>query len=699
MKIIIPERLLLLCIIMSILYTTRISFATEIISQRLEYFEQEKKIIATGDVYIRDMTYELKAQKVIYYENTGDIEAYGDLYYTDDEITVWAEEGKLNREKKTGFLKNALLHIKKQDMWIRASEIERLSEIKYKAKKATFSTCEPQPDSAQPWCFTGESVELVVDDKLISKSTTFKVKDVPILYSPILWGPGGDTKRSGFLLPKIGNSNTRGIRLSPAYYLLIDSNKDATFYLDYFSKIGLGKGIEYRYIDFDTKGMWYGYHIKDRELNRNYIELKGIHLQKLGGVDLLADLNYVNKNDFYRQYGDVRSASNTFLFKQYAKDLSARYDRFLQSSVEFSVPGVQSRFYLLGQGWKDLKEGSTSPPGKAELGYVVYPYKIGDFNINFSTNLSKFYKEDGLKGQRFEIGPQISYSTGDSVKLTQSLGLKVTLYNLENTSPYEDTSHREMIQYNVKSFMRFYKKGENFTHMIEPFIEGVFIGVNGKPPILKDTEIIDDTAILRAGVYNKLNFRNLTVHARVVQVYDFRAKNEWDKLYPILFEGRISIWKISFGFDTYQNISKRRMERFNSEISFFPDETTSFSFSKRYTRDGALSPSYLWSPTLRDQYKSKEKEGGIKTYALRVAKKLSEKWSFTTNVNYDAKGQGLRDSSLNIRYTQSCWATDISITRKPVEIRGRKTSELSFLLTVELKGLGPFRVYERSGSS
>ncbi|MCS7215729.1 MAG: LPS assembly protein LptD [Thermodesulfovibrio sp.] len=691
--------ILFLCVILLSFIMICNSSAMEIVSESLEYFGEEKKIIAIGDVYMSDITFDLKAQKVIYYENTGDIEAYGDLYYNDDEITAWAEEGKLNRDKKTGFLKNALLHIKKQEIWIKASEIERLSEIKYKAKKATFSTCEPEPDTSQPWCFTGEFVDLVIDETLTSKITTFKVKDVPVLFSPVFWGPAGGTKKSGFLPLKFGNSNTRGVRLSPAYYLVIDSNKDATFYLDYFSKIGVGKGIEYRYLDFDTKGMWYGYHIKDKKLNKEFIELRGIHLQKIKGVDFLADLNYVNKNNFYREYGDVRSASNTYLFKEFGKDLSARYDRFLQSSVEVSVPGVQSRFYLLGQGFKDLKEGGISPPLKAELGYVVYPYSIGQFNINFNTSLAEFYKKNGLKGQRFEIGPQISHSMGDSVKLTQSLVLKEIFYNLDKTSPYEDTSHREMIQYNAKSFIRFYKSGQDLTHLIEPFVEGVFVGVNGKPPILKDAEVIDDTALLRTGIFNKLNFRNFSLQARIVQVYDFRAKNGWDKLYPILVEGRVSFWKINFGFDTYQNISKRRIERFNSDISFSPDETTSLSLSERYTRDGSLSPAYIWSTTLRDQYKYKEKEGGVKTYALTIAKKLSERWHFTTNLNYDAKGKELRDSSLNIKYTQSCWAANIAITRRPVEIQGKKTSEFSFLVIFELKGLGPIRVYERSGSS
>lgn len=669
-----------------------VCFAVEITSDTLERFEEQQKSIATGNVYMKDERFELKAQKAIYYEKTNDVEAYGDIYYDDGTMTVWAEEGRFNIDKRTAFLKNALIHINEQDIWIKADEIERLSEIKYKARHATFSTCEPEPDTSQPWCITGEFVDLTVDETLNSKLTTFKVKNIPIFFSPFFWGPGGNTKKSGFLPFKFGNSNTYGFRFSPAYYLVIDSNKDATFYLDYFSKTGIGKGIEYRYMDFDAKGMWYGYQIKDREIDKDFLELRGVHLQKFKGIDLLLDINYVNEKDFYREYGDKRSASNTYLFKEFGKDLEAKYDRFLQSSIEISVPGVQSRFYLLGQGWKDLKTDGTSPPTKLELGYVVYPYQIGPFSVNFATNLAEFYKENGLKGQRFELYPQISHNLGDTLKFTQRLGLRAIFYNLEHTSPYEDTTHRETVEYDTKAFLRLYKKYDEFSHIVEPFVEGVFIGVNNKPPILKEAEIVDDTALIRAGIYNKLIFKKLTFESRIAQVYDFRAKGDWDKLYPILLEARISFWKIGFGFDTYQNIQKKTTERLNSWISFTPDEGTSFYFGQRYTRDGSLSPAYLWSPTFRDQYSNKDTEGGIKTFTASIVKKLSERLSFNGNVNYDAKGPGLRDTSLNLRYAEKCWAVNTLIMRKPIERQGKRTSEFSFIIIFELKGLGGIKI-------
>ncbi|MCX7988299.1 MAG: hypothetical protein N2647_02525 [Thermodesulfovibrio sp.] len=679
-------------IIFIILFLPTFSSAVEITSDTLERFEEEKKYVATGNVTMIGETFKLQADKAAYYEDKNEIDALGNIFFEDEDLKAWAHEGNINVDKKTGVLRNALIHIKKQDIWIGAEEIERLSEIKYKAKKATFSTCEPEKDRSQPWCFTAETVNLVIDETLLASATTFKVKNIPIAFSPIFWGPGGNTKKSGFLPLKLGNSNTRGFQISPAYYLVIDSNKDATFYIDYFSKTGIGKGIEYRYLSFDTKGMWYAYQINDRVTDKNYQELRGVHLQKLKGLDLLIDINYVNKKDFYKEYGDVRAYNSTYLFRDYGKDLQAKYDRFLQSSLELSAQAVGGRFYLLGQGWKDLKNEGMSLPVRGEFGYVVYPYKLGPLNVSFNANIGEYYKEDGLKGQRLELNPQITNTIGDSIKLAQNLNARAIFYNLEKTSPYNDVSNREMIQYNAKAFMRLYKTEDSFTHIIEPFIEGVFIGVNSKPPILKDAELIDDTAIIRAGVYNKLNFNNISLEGRIAQVYDFRAKGDWDKLYPILIEAKASFWKVSLGFDTYQNMAKKRMERLNSWISFSPDENTSLSFSQRYTRDGALNPSYLWAPTLREQYDFQETEGGIKTYAMTLVKKISEKWSFSGNINYDSKGAGLRDSYLQIRYTEKCWASNITLSRKPVIREGRETSEFNVLLIFELKGIGAIKL-------
>jgi len=69
------------------------------------------------------------------------------------------------------------------------------------------------------------------------------------------------------------------------------------------------------------KDMWHVYNINDKDLDKDFFEIRGIHVQKFRGIDFLADVNYVNKKDFYREYGDTRQISKTFLFKDYGKDL------------------------------------------------------------------------------------------------------------------------------------------------------------------------------------------------------------------------------------------------------------------------------------------------------------------------------------------------------------------------------------------
>ena len=52
----------------------------------------------------------------------------------------------------------------------------------------------------------------------------------------------------------------KGTQLSLAYYQVIAPNQDATLYLDYLSRLGLGKGLEYRYIfGHENEGIWRGF--------------------------------------------------------------------------------------------------------------------------------------------------------------------------------------------------------------------------------------------------------------------------------------------------------------------------------------------------------------------------------------------------------------------------------------------------------
>jgi len=102
--------------------------------------------------------------------------------------------------------------------------------------------------------------------------------------------PVGSGRETGFLIPAVGNSSDKGIRFSPTFFWAIDENKDATFTADYYSKRGIGEGVEYRFVDFNHEGTWHVYHMGDDVLHKDYIEVKGTERYSVGNVKAFVDV-------------------------------------------------------------------------------------------------------------------------------------------------------------------------------------------------------------------------------------------------------------------------------------------------------------------------------------------------------------------------------------------------------------------------
>ena len=84
-------------------------------------------------------------------------------------------------------------------------------------------------------------------NQLIYDNSIIKFYDIPIFYFPKFFHPDPTVKRqSGFLLPKINNSNVLGSSLNVPYFHIISENKDLTFNPILFSKNIKTLQTEYR---------------------------------------------------------------------------------------------------------------------------------------------------------------------------------------------------------------------------------------------------------------------------------------------------------------------------------------------------------------------------------------------------------------------------------------------------------------------
>jgi LPS-assembly protein len=143
-----------------------------------------------------------------------------------------------------GFLENAVGYVE-PGVFVEGRRIERLDDQTYRVEGGRFTSCaQPNPR----WGFSASSARIEVDDKLVATNALFKVKGVPVFYTPYLYYPiRKDGRSTGFLFPHFGYSSYRGFNTGTGFYWAMGRSADQTLYADYYSRIGYGFGHELRY--------------------------------------------------------------------------------------------------------------------------------------------------------------------------------------------------------------------------------------------------------------------------------------------------------------------------------------------------------------------------------------------------------------------------------------------------------------------
>ncbi|MEW6067881.1 MAG: LPS assembly protein LptD [Nitrospirota bacterium] len=628
-----------LIFIICYLLLTNYCFAEEhmtITSETLEYSEETFTYIATGNVRIQKDDVIIEADKVRYNEQTSDLVAEGSVRYNDTDSIINASSLEMNLDTKTGKIYNAEIFYVQTNYHISGKEIEKRGERYYFSPDAKFTTCDaPVPE----WCFRGKNVNAVIGKDLTASDVTFCIKDIPVLYTPYLYAPILTERQTGFLMPSLGYSESRGGYFSIPFFWAISENIDATIVMDLYTKRGIGENLEYRYLyPLDISGKWWLYHIRDTELNKDFWEFSVLHEQRnTERVDGFLNVNYVNEKDF---------------FNEFSTDFKTRSTRFLESTGEVSLQFTNSRFYLMSEYWIDLEKDSDSPPQTLpEAGFVLNPTKLSYLWVSASTTFSNFWREDGIYGQRYDIHPQISHKIGDDIVFLQTAGLRETAYSLNES---EDNSlHREVFEYKASVQTDLFKRYGSFTHILQPSITYTFITGSEDIPVFDSTEVVEDASLTEISLLNRfIDRKGELIIIKASQGFDSYSEDK--HFLPTSLEISVKrpvFLRLDTSYDTYTN----RFEDLNSDLWLKVSDTT-FSVGQRYSREDNIT--FYNAGIGFHPYKPLYMDGKI--------------W-------YDAEEKEIEEISVLIKYESQCWGINMDIIKRPDD----------FIVTVmfELKGL------------
>lgn len=634
------KRILLIIFLFTVHFSlfTPFCFATDettITSGTLEYVESISTYFAKGSVKITSGDKVIESDEMSYNVQTSDVIATGNVRYDDAETVFTASKMELNLERETGRLYNAEILFKTDNYHISGKEIEKRGEKSYFAPEATFSTC----DEPSAWSFKGKDVDLLVEERLKAKNVSFFIKNIPTLYSPYFVLPFQTERKTGFLMPVIDYSSSRGIHLRIPFFWAISENRDATATMDIYTKRGIGEGLEYRHIEpSGTKGNWWLYHIRDTELNKDFFEVQALHEQRSKeGVGGFLSINFVNEKDFYREFSPY---------------LEVRIRRFLESTGEISLPLENSRIYLLSQYWVDLKEEIRPPPQRLpEAGYVLNPIKAGSFLVSGMATISNFWREEDVFGQRLDIYPRILHKLGNEIVLTQVFGFRETAYSLHRGE--DNFLHREAIEYSAVAHTSLLKRYDSFTHVLEPSIGYTLITDSESLPLFDSTELFKKTSAIEISIINRVfNEGGEFVILRASQAFD---SNLGDR--PFLpFRLEVGIKRpFSLRFDTAYNVHKGKLESINSDLRF------------------NISRGAIWAGQGYNRLED------VIFYKAGFELNPYKPWYMRGRIWYDAEKKEVRDIAIDLRYSSQCWGVNMGFIKRP--------HDFTFSVMFDLKGI------------
>ena len=295
----------------------------EILVEAVTQESEGSLIHLRGQAHIETTEVMLRADELDYDQETGDAEARGNVkfvHYANNE-ELQAEKVEYNVKKETGkfYEVKGLSPAKIQarpgvlssanPFVFEGKWAERLSD-RYILHEGFITSCKlPKPW----WRMYGESFDIVPEERAIVHKAVFRIAKIPLFYSPYFYKSLEKMpRRSGFLLPVVGNSSRYGRVVNTGYFWAINRNFDLTYRNQIFTSRGFAHHVDFRGIPTDKSDFnFILFGVNDRGLdlgNGQRLKQGGIQMSFTGrallgdGFESRANINYLSSYTFRQAF-------------------------------------------------------------------------------------------------------------------------------------------------------------------------------------------------------------------------------------------------------------------------------------------------------------------------------------------------------------------------------------------------------------
>jgi LPS-assembly protein len=508
----------------------------------IEAIEQEKDgaiYKLRGKVKVDYGTYTIHADRATYNSDSGEVEAEGNLLLEGgpNNEHIEASRGKYNLQEETGRFEDAVgsvgFRLKSRrtvftttnPFFFTGRVVDKLGPDHYMVTDGTVTTCElPRPK----WEFAAHRVNIEVGGHATIYHSNFRLEGIPILYFPFATHPlQKNPRESGFLIPSIGRSSTRGNTAGESIFWAINRSMDLLAGAEYFSKRGWAPDAEFRVRPTDNSFVDLTYYsVFDRGLdgvNQGGTEVRlntegefTHNFRSVANIDYLS--SYVFRlafSDVFAQAVNSEVRSQAFLSNTtgglFINGATSRYQDF-QSTTPGDVitilhaPGGEISSVdqqLWGTPFHGSFDADAEGLSRSEPGFRTAPL-VGRFDLSPAISLPRLFR-----GWAFR--PELALrDTIYTQQLVPAAGTALTQVGTAVSNNLNRKSLEGSVELRPPAIDRIFDReilGRKWKHVVEPRIVYDYVtGVSNFDRVLRfdERDILSDTNEVEYSVVNRL---------------------------------------------------------------------------------------------------------------------------------------------------------------------------------------------------
>ncbi|MCI5114655.1 MAG: LPS-assembly protein LptD [Candidatus Electrothrix sp. AW1] len=670
-------------------------------SKKVPVLQDTKKIQSTedaetGEDVISSATITtIKADWVVYDVDLGTVKLRGNVLIDIGPDQLRAREGTVHLTRETASFTDATIIRQYKDMHLEGRVIEKTGDMTYHIKDGWLVTCKMKKGEAPPWSFNAADARITDGGYALLKHVTFRIKDIPILYSPLMMLPAKRNRQTGFLFPSVSLSDRDGFSLEWPLFINISPSSDITLYSHYLAKRGFMAGIEGRYmLDQDSKGTMMvnflhdnlsdmdnpdnaGYYAQGgyTHTNQNRYWIRGKADQNIAGWTTRLDVDLVSDQDYLAEFSNGFSGysiSEKRLSDQFSRGLQDRYihERENKLTTLRSWSNGTSLEATL-KGIDDVREEDDSKSTALwKLPEIKYSGLIPlislydtDVDLSWDTNYVYYMREAGVQAQRIDLYPRITTALpmlSDYLETTVGFGIRDTMYLIDDNGEEEwlDTNTENRILVDIKGevattlrrdFAVHSEQISAWSHTLRPFVQYSYI-TDPNEDHLPQFDAVDNIGDQHQITYGVNNFFTVSEdenverdygYMKLQQSYDFRSEASEEPFSPLQFRLAWTPWQnLSFKYSTNFDVYDKEFAQHAVESNY------------RNSRGDLFSFDYLFQAGATDEIEDSS--------SIRLFTRVGLLYDLALGYSLE---RSIEDSvtiaeKISLSYTPSCWSVE-----------------------------------------